>query len=90
MNDDAFRDIANAVMRLRHAFLRHGFEPPSAIELGSHENGDRLRYALPRDLVVAQPRMDKDDPEWCFDFQGVEFRYPAHWRSTKRGGREAV
>lgn len=90
MSDEAFTDIANAVMRLRHAFMRHGLKPPVAIELGAHQDGDHLRYILPRDLVMAQPRMDRDDPEWCFDFQGLEFRYPAKWRYTQRGGKEVI
>jgi hypothetical protein len=90
LSDEVFTDIANAMMRLRHAFMRHNLNPPKSLELGSHDDGARLLSSLPKSLYVAQPRMDKSDPEWCLDLVGIEVRFPAHWRAKRRGGMDAV
>lgn len=90
MSESPFDDIANALFRLRTAFVKHGMEPPVSIELGHVKDADWFRHAMPRDLVVAQPRMgvDEDNPEWVCNIMGVEVRMPAQWRGTKAGRRE--
>lgn len=86
-DEAAFTEIANTIMRLRHAFIRAGFQPPLAIELASFDDGYRMRHILPRDMILAFPKEgrdpDKDDVMFCL--QGVEFRYPAHYRHPRKG-----
>lgn len=89
MERDAFTDIANAFMQLRVAFIRNGLEPPAAIELGSVKDGDYFRYAIGKEMIIAQPRMgvDRDNPEWVCNIVGVEVRMPAAWRREAKGRR---
>lgn len=85
LSEQAFQDIASALHRLRAAFVRYGMKPPISVELGSHDDGYRLRSYMPRDLVSAQPRMtDKPDPEWVCNIIGVELRWPGRWRAYMR------
>lgn len=85
--EDAFDDIMRAVFNLRMAFLKHGMEPPVSIELGSQRDSDTLRHSMPRDLILAQPRMGETraDAEWVCNIQGVELRMPAQWRLERDG-----
>lgn len=90
MSDSAqFDDIMDAIWRLRTAFIKHGMEPPISIELGHVKDSDCFRYALPKDMARAQPRMgvESDNPEWVCNIMGVEVRMPAQWRGTKAGRR---
>lgn len=85
--DETFNDIAKAVHQLRRAFLKNGLTPPSSIELGAHEDGDRLRYSMPRDLMIPMVARDLDDKESAhivFQLVGIEFRYPAKKRQVSR------
>lgn len=86
MDEEAFTDIANAIMRLRQAFLRHHLQPPIALEIGSREDATRLRASMPRDLIHAQPQMRDKGPEIVFNLAGVEFRCPAEWRAIRQDG----
>ena len=89
-DQDTFHEIADAVHRLRRAFIRAGMKAPVSIELGSHEDKHRFLYVMPRDLVLAQPRFDKPHPEWVANIMGMEVRMPAQWRITGKGGRGLV
>lgn len=85
LSEQAFQDIAGAIHRLRAAFKRHGLEPPKSIELGSHEDGDRMRHYMPRDLVLAQPKFtDLPDPRWVCNIIGMEIHWPGKWRAYER------
>lgn len=89
MAETFFDDFADAVHRLRRAFLRHGLTPPTAIELGDMEAGKRLQLALPEEMVRAGyglNQRDKPDPDVIIHFMGVEIRYPAELRA-RPGGR---
>lgn len=91
-DEQAFTSIANATMQLRAAFIRAGLEPPKCIEIGKHEDGYRLRHILPRDMVMAhaaEGRSDRD-PDVVFTIMGVEFRYPAAYRSLRGGGFDII
>ena len=88
--DEAFREIADAVYRLQRAFIRAGMKAPVSIELAAIDDSDRFRYTMPRDLVMAQPCMDKNDPEWVANIMGMEVRMPARWRADRKGGRTLV
>ena len=79
-SEEAFNDIANAVMRLRAAFIQHGFKPPKSLEMESHQDGDLMRHILPRDMIAAHPTQslrDENDTDIMFNILGIEFRYPA-------------
>lgn len=90
-DDEAFTDIANAIGRLRIAFLKHNLTPPKSIELGDHDAGDRFRHAVGTNMVLTQPRLEgRDDPELVCHFMGIEIRYPGHWRALRGGGRELI
>lgn len=87
--NEFFDDFANAVHKLRSAFLKHGLEPPTAIELGSIESGRRLQLSLPENMIAAGyglNQRDKPDPDVIIPFMGVEIRYPAELRK-RPGGR---
>lgn len=91
MSDDAFHDIANAIAGLRRAFLKHHLNPPTCVELKSAEDGDRLRYSIPRDMLMAQPAeslRNPRDPDIVMHLVGMEIRYPARIRSKQGGGFE--
>jgi hypothetical protein len=92
MSDEAFTDIANAVLRLRHAFLKHNLNPPASLELASHDDAAKLRDMLPREMVMATPSMGNDParPDIVFPVCGVEMRYPAEFRARERGGFDIV
>lgn len=90
MNEEAFYDIMNAVGHLRRAFVRRNMSPPVSIEIGSIEDSYAFRCYMPKDMVLAQPRMNDKDPEWVCNIQGVEIRMPAQWRSELGGGRRLV
>lgn len=80
--DEGFYEIMDAIMRLRIAFKKNGYEAPVSIELGHYRDKDRFLATAPRELLLAQPRMH-DDPqqaEWVCNVQGIELRLPAQWR----------
>jgi len=89
MAGEPFDDILDAISRLRAAFLKHGMQPPISIELGHMKDGDWFRWAMPKDMVMFQPRMgvESDNPEWVCNIMGVEVRLPAQWRGEKHGRR---
>ena len=89
-DQDTFHEIADAVHRLRRAFIRAGMKAPASIELGSIEDKDRFLHAMPRDLVLAQPHLDKPHPEWVANIMGMEVRMPGQWRVNSNGGRGLV
>lgn len=87
MADDAFDDVFNAIANLRIAFMRHGIEPPKSIELSTYKDKDIFLHKMPRDMVLAQPRMGetRKDAEWVANIMGVEIRMPAQWRTDLDG-----
>lgn len=88
-DDDFFSDLANAIGKLRAAFLRHGLEPPTAIELGDHESGKRFQLSLPQDMIrtsFALNQRGEGNPDVIGHFMGIEIRYPAKLRGRKHGG----
>ena len=90
-NEEAVVEIANSILRLRQSFRRLGLQPPKAIELSNHEDGDRLRCMAPRDMLQFNADMGGGaDPEWVANICGVEVRYPGQWRARERGGRDLV
>jgi hypothetical protein len=91
MSDEAFTDIANAILRLRRAFLKHHMEPPKSIELATIDEGHRFRYYMPKDMVMMTPRQPSgNDPEWVCTIAGMEVRFPGQWRAREKGGRDFV
>ena len=74
-------DLFEAVLHLRHAFLRAGLEPPRVIELASWEEGmkvlrlARTRYAdrYRRSLFG---RRDTDEAVTEIELSGVTVRWP--------------
>lgn len=85
-SEDAFNEIATAIMRLRATFIKHGFKPPKSLEMDSHQDGDRMRYILPRDMIAAYPAQslrDENDIDIMFNILGIEFRYPAKFRRER-------
>ena len=91
--EDDFSTIAEAIVRLRHAFLRAGFSAPKSIELGTYEDGTRFRSLAPSDMMQFNPdAMAKGiaQPEWVGNFYGVEVRMPAQWRADIKGKRHAI
>jgi hypothetical protein len=88
-DDDFFNELANAIHKLRTAFLKRGLEPPLSIELGSIEAGRRFQLSIPKDMIAASfgfSQRDKPDPDVIIPFMGVEIRYPAELRN-RPGGR---
>lgn len=87
--EQAFADIMDAIARLRIAFLKHNFDAPKSIELGSLRDGDAFRYMMPLDMFLAQPRIGDtaQGAEWVVNVQGVELRMPAQWRRERDGKR---
>lgn len=84
-----FDDLANAIYRLRVVFLKHGLEPPKAIELGSIEAGQKFQLAIPKDMIAstfAINQREKPEPDVLIAFMGVEIRYPAQLRGRSGGG----
>lgn len=77
-----FDDIMEAIFNLRTAFIKHSMNPPISIELGHVRDATRLRYMLPSEMAMVQPRMGetKDDAEWVCNIMGVEVRMPGEWR----------
>jgi hypothetical protein len=91
LSEQTLNDIADALHRLRRAFIRHGLNPPVSVELATYEDGERLRYSLPRNLIITQPTLtDAPDPRWCCNIVGVELLWPGKWRARERGGRDLV
>lgn len=90
ISEEAFQDIAGAIGRLRHAFLKHNMQPPKSIELGSIDDGYAFRHYMPKNMVMIEPRQSGDDPEWVCNIMGMEVRFPGQWRSRERGGRDFV
>ena len=87
-NDEAaFKEVMNAMQRLRVAFLKCGMNVPVSIELGTVRDGDIFRHRMPREYVLAQPRMGetKADAEWVANMFGIEVRMPAQWRRERDG-----
>lgn len=87
MESTAFDEIADAIWRLRAAFIKNGMKPPVSIELGTAQDGYVFNHLMPRDMVLSQPRMgvERDDPEWVCNIMGVEVRRPAEWRCVRGG-----
>jgi hypothetical protein len=87
MTEKTFDDIANALMRLRAAFKRHGLECPVALELKTRRDGDHLRHMVGRDMTYSQPQMGRgQNPDIVINLVGFEIRYPAEFRARERGG----
>lgn len=86
-HDAVFDDILQAFYQLRKAFIKNNMKPPISIELGCQKDADYLRYAMPKDLFLAQPRMGdtKQDAERVANILGIELRLPAQWRRDQRG-----
>jgi hypothetical protein len=86
---DAFTDIADAVLRLRHALEKHHLNAPAAIDLYAPEDGQRLIAALrSTDLHLQYGQMH---PETGLavnqaEIAGVIFRWPATKRARHGGG----
>lgn len=91
-DQQAFDEIADAINRLRRAFLRNGMKAPVSIELGDKRDKDAFVYLMPRDLVMTQVRTwhDPANPELVANIFGVEVRMPAQWRLKRDGGKEAL
>lgn len=92
-DEDAFTEIANAILHLRIAFQRCGFQAPKSIELASHDDGFRMRHILPREMIMATPAQglrNEDDTDVLFPVCGVELRYPAQFRRLQRGRTETL
>ena len=92
-SDKAFNDIANAIFRLRVAFMRNGLNPPKSIELGDFEDSDKFRrlMLMQSDMVLMQARQPPEgNPEWICNIAGVEIRMLGRWRMQERGGRDFV
>lgn len=88
---EAFEDIANALMHLRAAFIKHHMKAPKCIELATRKDGDILRYMLPMDMIYTQPEIGRrDDPDIVMNIVGFEVRYPAQFRARERGGFDIV
>ena len=78
--DDAFTDIANAIMRLRAAFAKHHMNPPKSIELASNKDGTKFRHMISSSLLAPMARFDPDKPanaEIAISLCGVDICYPA-------------
>ncbi len=88
---DAISDIANAIMRLRAAFMKHHMNPPTMIVLADVSDADRLR-ALP----IHHMDMRFTDPEpveavelpvqMKVELCGMQIRYPARKLAERGGG----
>ncbi len=92
-DENAFTEIANAILRLNFAFKRVGLSAPKSIELGSHEDGFLLRHILPSSMVVAYPSQalrGEDDTDVIFPICGVEMRYPAKFRRERKSRTEIL
>lgn len=88
---EAMREICNAILHLRRAFIQAGMKAPVSLELGDREDGMRLRYIIPDDMIAVQPQMTgRNDPEWVCNIVGMEVRYPGAWRGRERGGRDFI
>ena len=90
MDDKAFDEIMRAFHNLRAAFLRAHLSAPKSIELGDFRDGDVFRYYMPKDMFLAQPRMNENDPEWVVNIQGIELRMPARWRQETLKSRRLI
>ena len=85
-NEEAFSEIANALMRLRIAFIKAGFKPPKEVHLADHKDGYKLRHILPPEMIYATVDLgDNDIDEVKFNICGIDLRYPARYRRTKNG-----
>lgn len=84
-------DLFESVLKLRHAFLQAGLEPPAVIELASWEEGMKvLRLARTRyaDRYRRALYGRRDDPVTEVEISGVRIRWPTQrWGSSTRTGR---
>jgi hypothetical protein len=81
-------DLFEAVLKLRHAFILSGLQPPAVIELTSWEEGmkvlslARARYTdrYRRSLFNAR---ESDEPVTQVDISGITVRWPTRDRSRQ-------
>ena len=71
---DKIRDIADAVLLLRRAFVAAGMSSPVSIELGSRDDEYALKHLMRPDVPYAEPYMATDDPECIGMVMGMKVR----------------
>jgi len=74
-DNEMISDLAEAVLNLRRAMVKHGFAGPTAINV-SRDDGMRLR-AMPRDYNLTNhatvTREVRKHPSFCVTICGVDF-----------------
>jgi hypothetical protein len=88
-------DLGEAILRLQHAFRRHGIEP-AVIELSSWEDGQVLQAALLRDRdssTYDRPSVGLDSKGNAVnqvEIAGTIVRWPALQKALPGGGFDIV
>jgi hypothetical protein len=87
--DEAFYDIADAILALRLAFQRHRLTPPTRLELGAPGDMRELRASIPSDMVVDTVVVGtRDNPVSTLNICGMEIIAPTQMRAVRgRHGR---
>ena len=84
--EDAFTDIANAILALSITFRRHGMSSPKSIELAGRDDYNRLRHLSPSDLILCTPTVERGSAEMKVNIAGVDLMAPIQYRAQKKGG----
>lgn len=87
--NQAFYDIADALLALRRAFMLHQLTPPTRLELALPEDMRRLRASIPRDMVADTIVVGtRDNPVASLNICGMEIIAPTEVRAVRgRHGR---
>jgi len=85
-------DMLDGLAMLRTVFLRAGLQSPTALTLGSHEDGMRFLSAMrqatlwvvhPGDPSLGRPTELADGSIWMeVEAMGIKVRWPANRRAT--------
>jgi hypothetical protein len=83
-DDQAFYDIADAILALRRAFQLHQLTPPARLELGTPEDMRKLRASIPKDMVDSTIVVGtRDDPVATMNICGMEIIAPTQMRAVR-------
>jgi hypothetical protein len=71
---DHIKNIADAVLRLRRAFVAAGMQSPVAIEIASRNDETALNHLMRPEIPFVEPYFQSDDPECVGKIVGMKVR----------------